>query len=198
MLPSSAWIRLLRRSSIAAAVGLCVVLVVAGCREDAIVAPSAKSATDILMTGLSHSPCKATGPSLSPHVEGDVLTMGDGAIDPIGADEPTGDEVSSSNSYCDQEYRRLITGCRKLASRVNRAICYAASMDWYASCLHPQAPGRCGGTALDGTAIDDSQCTDDNGAGGGGVDPVCGFEEWEISYDGGATWEDLGFIWTCE
>ena len=35
------------------------------------------------------------------------------------------------------------------------------------------------------------------GGGGGGGTSSCGYEVWEISYDGGKTWQYWGTFWTC-
>lgn len=184
-----------RRFGGVAVVAFCFALVVTACRDYAIVGPSVGSASDLATTMASGSACQKTR-SLSPTVAGDVMLSSDGTFEEVTSDEPVGDEVYSGNSYCDQEYARLIAGCRKLPKKVDRAICYSAAMVWYADCLYPTSRS-CGGPSE--MTCDDGGTGGGGGGGGdgGGGGGYCHYEKWEISYDGGYTWEDWGNIWTC-
>ena len=60
--------------------------------------------------------------------------------------------------------------------------------------------GTAGVTGVPRTFAIDA-CNDDGSAGtywnGGTAQPSCGYEAWEVSYDGGMTWQYLGTFWVC-
>jgi hypothetical protein len=66
-----------------------------------------------------------------------------------------------------------------------------AIADYY-NCKHPPSStyGYGGGGGGGGGDI--------GGGGGGGGGGSCGYEVWEISYDGGSSWDYWGTFWTCQ
>jgi hypothetical protein len=69
-----------------------------------------------------------------------------------------------------------------------------AIADYY-NCTHPPSSsygyGGGGGGGYGGGGYG-------GGGGGGGGGGSCGYEVWEISYDGGSSWGYWGTFWTCE
>jgi hypothetical protein len=154
--------------------------------------------------------CASRPASLSPRDKASLDEYEEG-FEEITSDEPEGDEYANSGDHCYDEYLKIIAACRKLPKKVDRAICYAAAMDWYVNCKFPMPSCKKSVTTLHAVPIvgegssrsdDESTCDTDPGSGGsggtgGGTGEDCQWEDWEISYDGGMTWEYWGTYWVC-
>lgn len=191
------------------AVGVLVaVLIISACSDS--LAPSIDTGDDLTARAvLAEARCRATIASVRSALSLLEQNTGPSAnvsassydedFEPIEDDEPTGYEFPD-DGFCWEQYMKLIKACKKLPKKVDRAICYAAAMNWYADCLFPPPP--CGGqTSIAGIIVPglslavgggDDPCPGGGGGGGvggggggGGDTPVrCNCQQWHWYEDG--------------
>lgn len=220
----SSCLRWVRRAVLLSGLSICAALVTSACYDNPIVGPPSDRA--VAHTAFHGDTCRVAISLFSAPRErtSDLYLDDTGDFEPIEADEPLD---MAGGDYCTDEYNRLIAKCRTLRKKVDRAICYAAAMDWYVNCKYPWdkcgeqdaniVPGdlarlsttsstRTGSRDLLTHPLSDvvdpiGPCDLGNGtpagAGGGTDYPGCSYEMWEISYDGGLTWEFFGWVWVC-
>lgn len=123
------------------------------------------------------------------------------AYDPWDPGEVPAAEYSEYYDYfsggpCWDVYMRCIDACKTLPKKVDRAICYAACMDWYSGCVAekylPPSLRPCGTVTRISYDPESPDCDPYDGTSGGATSggDNC-HDEYvviEISYDDGATW----------
>jgi len=200
--------RTARRILVVSGLGVCSALLTSACADNALLNPNQSEANRALARSIANDTCRAVPSTLNApdNRASDVLLDEGGDYEPITPDEPLDKAVSDE---CDDEYNYLIARCRTLKKWLDRKICYVAAMDWWINCKYPWK--TCDDeSAADVQPIDSGgseECDGDpsgGGTGSTGGDPSpepsgsnCGYETWEISYDGGITWQYWGEIWTC-